>query len=62
VQVILHKRATNYRALLQKMTHEDKAFYESTPPCIHPGKCAHETAVGKTAIGLTGKNSQKTVL
>jgi len=28
-----HKRATNYRAFLQKMTDEDKASYDSTPPC-----------------------------
>ena len=33
LQVIVRKRATNYRALLQKMTYEDKASYESTPPC-----------------------------
>ena len=34
LQVILHKRATNYSALLQKITYEDKASYDSTPPCI----------------------------
>jgi len=33
LQVNLHKRATNYRALVQKMTYEDKASYDSTPPC-----------------------------
>jgi len=27
------KRATNYRALLQKMTYEDKESYDSLPPC-----------------------------
>jgi len=27
------KRATNYMALLQKMTHKDKVSYDSTPPC-----------------------------
>jgi len=32
-QVPFHKRATNYRALLRKMTCENKAFYESLPPC-----------------------------
>jgi len=31
LQVILGKRATNYRALLRKMTYEDKAPYDSTP-------------------------------
>jgi len=34
LQVIFRKRATNYRALLQKMTHKDKAFYDSTLPWI----------------------------
>jgi len=33
LQVIFRKRTTNYMALLQKMTHEDKASYDSTPPC-----------------------------
>jgi len=27
------KRATNYRALLRKITTEDRASYDSTPPC-----------------------------
>ena len=34
LQVIDRKRATNYRALLQKMTYKDKASYGSLPPCI----------------------------
>jgi len=34
LQVIFRKRATNYRALLRKMTYEDKASYDSTPPCM----------------------------
>jgi len=33
LRVIFHKRATNYRALLQKMTYKDRAFYASSPPC-----------------------------
>jgi len=33
LQVVFCKRATNYRALLQKMTYKDKASYDSTPPC-----------------------------
>ena len=32
-QVIFRKRATNSRALLLKMTYEDKASYNSTPLC-----------------------------
>jgi len=34
LQIIFHKRATKYRALLLKMTWKDKASYESSPPCI----------------------------
>jgi len=34
LQGIFRKRATNYRALLRKMTYEDKASYDSTPPCM----------------------------
>ena len=34
LQIIFHKRATKYRALLRKMTYKDKASYESSPPCI----------------------------
>jgi len=33
LQVVFHKRATNYRALLRKMKHKDKASYESSPHC-----------------------------
>ena len=33
LQVSFRKRATNYGALLQKMTHKDKASYGSVPPC-----------------------------
>ena len=32
LQIIFHKRATKYGSLLQKMTYEDKGFYESSPP------------------------------
>jgi len=33
--ITFRKRATNYTALLRKMTYKDKAFYDSTPPYIH---------------------------
>jgi hypothetical protein len=33
LQVIFCKKATNHRALLQKMTYKDKASYGSCPPC-----------------------------
>ena len=35
LQVIFRKRATNYRAFLQKMNHKDKASYGSSPPYRH---------------------------
>jgi len=34
LQIIFHKRATKYRALLRKMTYTDKGSYESSPLCI----------------------------
>jgi len=36
LQIIFHKRATNYRAFLRKMTYKDKASYESMshPTCV----------------------------
>jgi len=34
LQVISHKRAINYTALLRKMTYKDKASYGSPPPYI----------------------------
>ena len=34
LQDIFRKRATNYRALLRKMTYKDEASYDSTPPCM----------------------------
>jgi len=34
LQVIFRKRATNYRALLRKLTHEHMASYGSSPPCM----------------------------
>jgi len=33
LQAISRKRATNYRALLRKMTYKHKASYGSSPPC-----------------------------
>ena len=41
LQVIFRKRATNYRALLRKMTYQDKASYDSTPPCNCQQHCLH---------------------
>ena len=44
LQVIIRKRATNYRALLRKMTYEDKASYDSTPPCTQHSIKSHNRA------------------
>ena len=33
LQIIFHKKATKYRALLLKMTYKDKGSYESSPIC-----------------------------
>jgi len=33
LQIIFRKRATNYRAILRKITFENKASYGSLPPC-----------------------------
>jgi len=38
LQVTSCKRATNYRALLRKMTDEDKTSYGSSPLCIYMSK------------------------
>jgi len=35
LQIIFHKRATEYRSLLRKMTYEHKGSYESSPPCMY---------------------------
>jgi len=35
LQVIFRKRATNYMALLRKMTYKDKASYGSSPPSLY---------------------------
>ena len=33
LQIIFHKRATKFRALLLKMNYKDKGSYEFSPPC-----------------------------
>ena len=47
LQVIFRKRATNYMALLRKITCEDKASYDSTPPCI---MCRLKRAINYRAL------------
>jgi len=41
LQVIFRKRATDYRALLRKMTSKDKASYASSPPCMSHLHASH---------------------
>jgi len=50
MQVIFRKRATIYRALLRKMTYEDKASYGSSPPgiCIEKDNSGHMYYTGFT--------------
>jgi len=53
LQVIFRKRATKYRALLQKMTCKDKASYDSTPPCrnLHLQIVFLEKKINQRAFG-----------
>jgi len=48
-QVISRQKATNCRALLQKITHEDKASYGSSPPCS-----VYRARTGVRALQYTG--------
>ena len=56
LQVFFRKRATNYRALLRKMTLKDKAFYASTlGRCIvHFFSCRVRDVYGDTPVLLVG--------
>ena len=58
LQVIFRKGATNYRALLRKMTYEDKAPY--APPCMHLIKCIHFLNANHYSTG--GKEREKMIL
>jgi len=67
LQVFCHKRATNYRALLRKMTYNDVASYGSSPPCsalwqhelsgycrlIHVWDMTHSSMWHDSLIGVT---------
>ena len=46
-QVIFRKRATHHRALLQKMTYKEKAFYDATPPCTWFGQGVRSAGAGR---------------
>jgi len=45
LQVIFRKRATNYRAVLRKMTYKDKASYGSSGPRYTSGECLGAAAL-----------------
>ena len=48
LQIIFHKRATKYGALLRKMTYKDKGSYESSPPCMYVHTPKHTHAQTRT--------------
>jgi len=59
LQVIFHKRATNYKALLRKMTYKDKAYYDSTPPCNNDGNLVIHVSICKWVISHIWKMTYK---
>ena len=59
LQVIFHKRATNYKALLRKMTYKDKAYYDSTPPCNNDGNLVIHVSICKWVISHVWKMTYK---
>jgi len=58
LQVFFCKRASNDRALLRKMTNEDKASYDSTPPCGSPQQMQIHT--GRQGFEIEGVDYIKT--
>jgi len=46
------KRATNYRALLRKMTYKDKASYGSSPPCTSVASSFSNLNQCSSSLGL----------
>ena len=60
LQVIFRKRATNYGALLRKMTYKDKAFrgYCTFDPNRHNGLCCSELQCVFPASNLSSKPCQ----
>ena len=59
LQVIFHKRATNYKALLRKMTYKDKAYYDSTPPFNNDGNLVIHVSICKWVISHIWKMTYK---
>jgi len=63
LQVVSCKRATNYRALLRKMTCQDTASYGSSPPCIGVGvETSGSRALSKVRLGFSRGSTHATNL
>ena len=68
LQIIFHKRATTYRALLRNMTYKDKGSYESSPPCrttcrqmpIDADRCIADTLLSTIDCSRCRNTSQVT--
>jgi len=60
LQIILHKRATKYRALLRKMTYKDKGSCESSPPCRTETYIQEKTCI-RSSISLSWKETPRDV-
>ena len=59
LQIIFHKRATKYRALLRKMTYKDKGSYESSPPCTTANLSFSQSPVHENGDRHTEVESEK---
>jgi len=54
-QLNFRKRATNYRALLRKIAYNDKATYESSPPCTGVTSLISHVCYGVATISRINK-------
>jgi len=55
LQLNFRKRATNYRALLRKIAYNDKATYESSPPCTGVTSLISHVCYGVATISRINK-------
>jgi len=57
LQVSFRQKATNYRALLQKMSYTDKASYASSLPCMvsTPKRCMNTSVVVMISTPVTAR-------
>ena len=62
LQDIFRKRATNYRALLRKMSYKDKASYDSKPPCSNGGDRDGDVDVSSNTISNTSRNASSNTI